>query len=36
MAERMKDSYGPDVALWVGQRLAGAVPGLDARAFAAE
>jgi 3-methyladenine DNA glycosylase AlkC len=36
MAERMKDSYGPDVALWVGQRLAGVVPGLDAQAFAAE
>ncbi len=36
MAERMKDSYGPEVAEWVGQRLAGAVPDLDARAFAAE
>lgn len=36
MAERMKDSYGPDVALWVGQRLAGVLPSLDAQAFAAE
>ncbi len=36
MAERMKDSYGPEVAEWVGHRLAGALPDLDARAFAAE
>jgi 3-methyladenine DNA glycosylase AlkC len=36
MAERMKDSYGPDVALWVGHRLAVALPSLDAQAFAAE
>ncbi len=36
MAERMKDSYGPEVALWVGQRLAGVLPSLDAQAFAAE
>jgi 3-methyladenine DNA glycosylase AlkC len=36
MAERMKDSYGPEIAEWVGQRLAGAVPDLDAGAFAAE
>jgi 3-methyladenine DNA glycosylase AlkC len=36
MAERMKDSYGPDVALWVGDRLALVLPSLDAQAFAAE
>jgi 3-methyladenine DNA glycosylase AlkC len=36
MAERMKDSYGPDVALWVGHRLAVALPSLNAHAFAAE
>jgi 3-methyladenine DNA glycosylase AlkC len=36
MAERLKDSYGPSVALWVGSRLADVLPDLDAEAFAAE
>jgi 3-methyladenine DNA glycosylase AlkC len=36
MAERLKDSYGPEVAAWVGQRLARVLPGFDAEAFAAE
>ena len=36
MAERMKDSYGPEVAVWIGRRLASVLPDLDAEAFAAE
>jgi 3-methyladenine DNA glycosylase AlkC len=36
MADRLKDSYGPEVALWVGQQLARVLPDLDPEAFAAE
>jgi 3-methyladenine DNA glycosylase AlkC len=36
VADRLKDSYGPEIAVWVGHRLAGVLPDLDAEAFAAE
>jgi 3-methyladenine DNA glycosylase AlkC len=36
MADRLKDSYGPEVAVWVGHQLAAVLPDLDAEAFAAE
>lgn len=36
MAERLKDSFGPEVAEWIGHRLEGASPGFDADPFVAE
>jgi 3-methyladenine DNA glycosylase AlkC len=36
MAERMKDSFGPEVVVWVAEQLARVDPGLDRDAFTAE
>ena len=36
MAERMRDSFGPEVVSWVAEQLAGVVPGFGREAFVAD